>query len=132
MRDVLWCVCIVLLQILGRTSVDIIKSGGYRLSALDIESTVLHHPRVAEVAVVGLPDDQLGQLVTALVHLKPAAAVPAAEQSQEQLMAELQTLCERELASYSVPRKWVLLDAPLPRNAMGKVNKKELLAQYMA
>jgi acyl-CoA synthetase (AMP-forming)/AMP-acid ligase II len=52
----------LLIQILGRSSVDIIKSGGYKLSALDIENTLLAHPAVSEAAVLGLPDEALGQV----------------------------------------------------------------------
>lgn len=82
--------------------------------------------------MLGVPDEQLGQVVTALVYpkqpLEGAAAGPdGGSSSHEQLIAELQQLCSKELASYSVPRKWLILNAPLPRNAMGKVNKKELL-----
>lgn len=113
-------------QILGRTSVDIIKSGGYKLSALDIESALLHHPGVAEAAVLGVPHDELGQIVTALIYPKQQGPGLDAGVNQ-QLVAQLRVLCGRELPAYSVPREWVLLDAPLPRNAMGKVNKKELL-----
>ena len=57
-------------RILGRTSVDIIKSGGYKISALGIENVLLAHPRVAECAVVGLPDDVLGERVAAIVACK--------------------------------------------------------------
>ena len=57
-------------RILGRTSVDIIKSGGYKISALGIENVLLAHPRVAECAVVGLPDDMLGERVAAIVACK--------------------------------------------------------------
>ena len=57
-------------RILGRTSVDIIKSGGYKISALGIENVLLAHPRVAECAVVGLPDDMLGECIAAVVACK--------------------------------------------------------------
>jgi malonyl-CoA/methylmalonyl-CoA synthetase len=120
------------LQILGRTSVDIIKSGGYKLSALDIESTLLHHPAVGEAAVLGAPDEELGQIVTALVYPRQLKAWQDDPQSEQQLLEGLRELCSQELPKYSVPQKWVVLDAPLPRNAMGKVNKKELLAQFLS
>lgn len=115
------------MQILGRTSVDIIKSGGYKLSALDIESALLHHPGVAEAAVLGVPHDELGQVVTALIYPKQQQGEGSHAGEKQQLVAQLRELCGRELPAYSAPREWVLLDAPLPRNAMGKVNKKELL-----
>jgi malonyl-CoA/methylmalonyl-CoA synthetase len=122
--------CCLWMQISGRTSVDIIKSGGYKLSALDIESTLLQHPQVAETAVLGVPDDQLGQVVTALVYPKAQNIAAGSAAEQEQLVSELKQLCADSLASYSIPRKWLVLDAPLPRNAMGKVNKKEMLREY--
>ncbi len=49
-------------RLLGRTSVDVIKSGGFKISALDVESALLQHPSIAEVAVVGLPDETLGEV----------------------------------------------------------------------
>ena len=57
-------------RILGRTSVDIIKSGGYKISALGVENVLLAHPRVGECAVVGLPDDMLGERIAAVVACK--------------------------------------------------------------
>lgn len=139
----------LVLQILGRTSVDIIKSGGFKISALDIESTLLHHPGVAEAAVLGVPDDMLGQVVAALIHPKaPAASTsgngsnagssssssgadgPAQQVAGDDLVSQLKALCKEEVAAYAIPRQWKLLDGPLPRNAMGKVNKKELLKQF--
>jgi malonyl-CoA/methylmalonyl-CoA synthetase len=54
-------------RILGRSSVDIIKSGGYKLSALEIESALLQLPFVREIAVVGLPDDEWGEIVAAVI-----------------------------------------------------------------
>jgi malonyl-CoA/methylmalonyl-CoA synthetase len=131
--DLLVCVSpSAVLQILGRTSVDIIKSGGYKLSALDIESTLLHHPDVEEAAVLGAPHEELGQIVTALVYPKQLKVSQDDPQSEQQLLEGLNELCSQELPKCSVPRKWVVLDAPLPRNAMGKVNKKELLAQFLS
>ena len=55
---------------MGRSSVDIIKSGGYKLSALEIENTLLAHPQIAEVAVVGIADRTWGEAVAAAVALK--------------------------------------------------------------
>lgn len=130
-----------MLQILGRSSVDIIKSGGFKLSALDIEGAILHHPAVAEAAVVGVPDDMLGQVVVALVCLKSAAAGASSGNGGGQLTAtkqvesgnldqQLTKHCQAELPAYAIPRRWKILEQPLPRNAMGKVNKKELLKLF--
>ena len=57
-------------RILGRTSVDIIKSGGYKISALDIERVLLEHPNIAEVAVLGIPDPNYEQIIGAVVASK--------------------------------------------------------------
>jgi malonyl-CoA/methylmalonyl-CoA synthetase len=104
------------IRLLGRTSVDIIKSGGYKLSALEIEAALLEHPAVAEVAVVGLPDPTWGERVTACVVLRPSAAVT---------LEALQAFARDRLAPYKLPRELRLMGA-LPRNAMGKVQKQLL------
>jgi malonyl-CoA/methylmalonyl-CoA synthetase len=105
------------LRILGRTSVDIIKSGGYKISALEIEAVLREHPAVADVAVIGAPDPTWGERVTACVVLRPGAA--------ELSLEELGAFARAQLAPYKLPRALRLLDA-LPRNAMGKVQKKAL------
>src|SRR5262245_9693064 len=64
-----------IVRLLGRTSTDILKSGGYKLSALEIEDALREHPAVAEMAVIGLPDDIWGDRVTACVVLRPGAAL---------------------------------------------------------
>ena len=105
-------------RILGRASIDIIKSGGYKLSALEIEATLLEHPDVDEVAVIGLPDDEWGEIVAAAVVL----ANPLSEDSLVQWSREL-------MSGYKIPRKWIFTDA-LPRNALGKVTKPLLSAWF--
>ncbi|XP_015572865.2 probable CoA ligase CCL8 [Ricinus communis] len=112
--------------ILGRTSADIMKVGGYKLSALEIESTLLEHPAVAECCVLGLPDKDYGDAVSAIVVLEEAAKRIREEQSRPPL--SLEELCDwakDKLAPYKLPSRLFLWDS-LPRNAMGKVNKKEL------
>jgi len=104
------------IRLLGRTSVDIIKSGGYKLSALEIEAVLLEHPGVAEVAVVGLPDPTWGERVTACVVPRPAATLT---------LEVLQAFARDRLAAYKLPRELRLVDA-LPRNPMGKVQKQLL------
>jgi malonyl-CoA/methylmalonyl-CoA synthetase len=103
-------------RLLGRTSIDIIKSGGYKLSALEIEAALLEHPAVAEVAVLGVPDATWGERVTAWV-VPRGAATPT--------LAELQAFARERLAPYKLPRGLELV-AALPRNAMGKVQKQRL------
>ena len=101
-------------HLLGRLGLDMIKSGGYRIGAREIEEVLLRHPAVQEAAVVGLPDVDLGEKVVAFVV--------ADEGTTE---AELQTYCEEFLASFKRPRAFSFLDS-LPRNAMGKITKSEL------
>ena len=101
-------------RIVGRESVDLIKSGGFRVGAGEIETALLGHAGVSEVAVVGVPDDDLGQRIVAFV-------VGDAEP------ADLIDYVAQQLSVHKRPRE-VRIVAALPRNAMGKVLKKELLA----
>ncbi len=105
-------------RILGRTSVDIIKCGGYKLSALEIEAHLLEHERIGEAAVVGLPDEAYGQIVAAVLAPKTAGEAPPS-------LAELRVWARDVMAPYKVPTQLRVVEA-IPRNAMGKVNKKEL------
>lgn len=100
-------------RIVGRESVDLIKSGGYRVGAGEIETALLGHPGVAEVAVVGLPDEDLGQRIVAFVV---GDAAPG----------ELIDFVAGQLSVHKRPRE-VRVVSTLPRNAMGKVLKKELM-----
>ncbi|XP_053275683.1 malonate--CoA ligase ACSF3, mitochondrial [Pleuronectes platessa] len=106
--------------IMGRTSVDIIKSGGYKISALEVERHLLAHPAIIDVAVVGAPDAVWGQKVTAVVQLK---------KGQSMTLPELKTWAREHMAAYTIPTGLVLVEE-LPRNQMGKVNKKELLQHF--
>jgi fatty acid CoA ligase FadD36 len=99
-------------RIVGRESVDLIKSGGYRIGAGEIETVLLGHPDVVEAAVVGVPDDDLGQRIVAFVV---GSAPPQA----------LIDYVAEQLSVHKRPREVRIVDA-LPRNAMGKVLKKEL------
>lgn len=104
------------LRIVGRRATDLIKSGGYKIGAGEIESALLEHPAVAEAAVAGREDADLGERVVAWV-------VPAAGRTVE--VEELREHVGRLLAFYKRPRQVYFVDA-LPRNAMGKVTKKAL------
>ncbi|MGV1008668.1 MAG: acyl-CoA synthetase [Dermatophilaceae bacterium] len=107
-------------RIVGRESVDLIKSGGYRIGAGEIEAVLLGHPGVAECAVLGVADDDLGQrIVAVIVRGKPVAAEPV---SGEQLTAYV---AER-LSAHKRPRE-VRFVGSLPRNDLGKVQKVRLL-----
>jgi len=99
-------------RIVGRESVDLIKTGGFRVGAGEIEAALLGHAGVTEAAVVGVPDDDLGQRIVAFVvgDADPQALIEFVAQ---------------ELSVHKRPREVRIVDG-LPRNAMGKVLKKEL------
>mmetsp|Transcript_35345 Transcript_35345/g.57200 ORF Transcript_35345/g.57200 Transcript_35345/m.57200 type:complete len:565 (+) Transcript_35345:30-1724(+) len=107
-------------KILGRSSVDILKTGGYKVSALDIERELLTLPSIAEAAVVGVPDDEWGERVGAIVALKPGHTLT---------LDELRKWGKEKMAPYKVPSLLKVMDA-IPRNAMGKFNKKELVTLF--
>jgi malonyl-CoA/methylmalonyl-CoA synthetase len=101
-------------RILGRTSVDIIKTGGYKVSALEIEEVLRDHPAIADVAVVGVPDQEWGERV--------AAAVVARAGEGEPSLANLRSWASSRLAKYKLPTRLASVTV-LPRNTMGKVTK---------
>ncbi|MGN6869402.1 MAG: AMP-binding protein [Solirubrobacteraceae bacterium] len=104
------------LKLVGRKSTDMIKSGGYRIGAGEIEGALLEHPAVAEVAVTAKPDEDLGERIVAWVVLEDGQAAQPDDLSNH--VANLLTKHKR-------PREVHFVDA-LPRNAMGKVMKREL------
>lgn len=104
------------IRIVGRSSTDIIKCGGFKIGAGEVEDALLEHPDVAEVAVRGLPDDDLGERVAAWVVPRPGTS-PNGE--------ELAEFAAAALSRHKRPRE-VFLVASLPRNAMGKVQKRHL------
>jgi len=99
-------------RIMGRRSVDIIKSRGYKLSALEIEAVLLQHPAICECAVVGVPDDTWGEAVAAAIVLDDEALSPES----------LRAWCRGQLSHYKVPKRFLAVDR-LPRNSMDKVTK---------
>jgi malonyl-CoA/methylmalonyl-CoA synthetase len=104
-------------RILGRKSVDIIKSGGYKISALEIEKEILECPGIVDVSVIGIPCTTLGEKIVAIVSSQSSKTFENARE-----------LLKTKLASYKLPREYKRLDV-IPRNALGKVNKKDL-AKY--
>lgn len=105
------------LFVYGRISVDVLKSGGYKLSALEIEAAIREHPRVEEVAVVGIPDVEWGDRITAAIVPRDALDVDA-----------LRAFLRERLAPYKIPKDFVLC-SELPRNAIGKVVKPALISR---
>jgi malonyl-CoA/methylmalonyl-CoA synthetase len=103
-------------KILGRNSVDIIKTGGYKVSALEIEEVLRTHPQIRECAVVGIEDPEWGERV--------AVAVVANSGKSLQL-DDLRDWAKNKLAVYKIPSRLLVLQE-LPRNTMGKVTKQEL------
>ena len=105
-------------RIMGRSSVDIIKSGGYKLSALEIEGVLLTHNSISEVAVIGVEDDIWGEAVTAVAAIKEGSTLD---------FDSLKSWCDGKMSSYKIPKSLKIVEA-LPRNAMGKVTKPALKA----
>jgi malonyl-CoA/methylmalonyl-CoA synthetase len=103
-------------RIMGRSSVDIIKSGGYKLSALEIEGVLLTHEAIAEVAVIGVEDETWGEAVVAVIGLKEGASLD---------YDALKQWCDGKMSAYKIPKQIKIVDS-LPRNAMGKVTKPSL------
>ena len=104
-------------RILGRLSVDIIKSGGEKISALEVEDVLRPHPSIKDCAVVGVADPDWGERVV-------VAVVPAGDALPE--LEELRNYARRTLAPHKLPRTLLVLDE-LPRNALGKVVKPALI-----
>jgi malonyl-CoA/methylmalonyl-CoA synthetase len=103
-------------RILGRSSVDIIKTGGYKVSALEVEEVLRTHPAISECAVVGVEDAEWGQRVCAAVILKVGESLT---------LNDLRAWAKARLASYKAPTRLSCLDE-LPRNVMGKVTKPDV------
>jgi malonyl-CoA/methylmalonyl-CoA synthetase len=101
-------------RIMGRNSMDIIKSGGYKISALEIEEVLRTHPAIQDCAVVGLENEEWGELV--------AAAIMSNESIDIKILTEWM---KERMPAYRVPRKYLIVE-DLPRNAMGKVTKNDL------
>ncbi len=102
-------------RILGRDSIDIIKSGGYKISALEIEEILRKHSQINDAAVVGIPDEEWGELVVAVVVIKDSKID----------FKQLKEWMRGMMASYKTPRKYLIVNE-LPRNTMGKVTKNDV------
>jgi malonyl-CoA/methylmalonyl-CoA synthetase len=107
-------------RILGRTNIDILKTGGHKVSALEIEEALRQHPAVAECGVVGIADAEWGERVAAAVVLKEGDVLD---------LQSLRTWARELLAPHKLPSRLLVVDA-LPRNAMGKVMKPTLAVLF--
>jgi malonyl-CoA/methylmalonyl-CoA synthetase len=107
-------------RILGRKSLDIIKTGGYKVSALEVEEELRAYPVIADCAVVGLADPEWGQRVCAAVVLKS---------EKNTNLDALRAWLKGRLAKYKIPKSYLLL-GNLPKNALGKVSKPELIKLF--
>ena len=107
-------------RILGRTSLEILKTGGHKVSALEIEEALRGHPAVAECAVVGVPDAEWGERVAVALVLKAGEAID---------LPSLRAWAKEFLAPYKLPSRLLVLDG-LPRNTMGKVVKPAVVAMF--
>ncbi|KAL5043437.1 hypothetical protein BDW71DRAFT_188054 [Aspergillus fruticulosus] len=104
----------------GRRSVDIIKVGGEKVSALEVERELLSLPQVAEAAVVGLPSEQWGQKVVAIVRLNPEVAAKTGRNGKPWGALDMRRALKDRLAVYKLPSEMKVLEGAIPRNAMGK------------
>ena len=103
-------------KILGRNSVDIIKTGGYKVSALEIEEVLRSHPSIKECAVVGIKDPEWGERVAAAIALSSGNSLR---------LEDLRGWAKDQLAVYKIPSRLLILEE-LPRNVMGKVTKHKI------
>jgi malonyl-CoA/methylmalonyl-CoA synthetase len=107
-------------RILGRSSVDIIKTGGYKVSALEIEEVLRTHAQIQDCAVVGVEDEVWGELVSACVVSSGDARLT---------LEELRDWCRERLAVYKIPRQMMIV-RHLPCNAMGKTQKPRIVELF--
>lgn len=106
-------------RILGRNSVDIIKSGGYKISAIEIEEELRKHQHISDCAVVGIPDEEWGELIVSAIVAKSGFT-----QTEQ-----LKDFLKERMAPYKIPRKYLIVNE-LPKNAMGKVVKNEVKKMF--
>ncbi|HXY78583.1 MAG TPA: acyl-CoA synthetase [Candidatus Acidoferrales bacterium] len=127
-------------RILGRTNIDILKTGGHKISTLEIEEALRQHPAIAECAVVGVPDPEWGERVAAAIVLKDALRGVLQDAQRDVIndalndsdaldLPSLRAWAKELLAAHKLPSRLLVLDA-LPRNAMGKVMKPAVAALF--
>jgi malonyl-CoA/methylmalonyl-CoA synthetase len=106
--------------ILGRASVDMIKSGGYKISALEVERELLDLPYIAEAMVIGVEDDEFGQRIGAVVTLQNSA------EGKKLLIDGLRGALRKKLPGYKLPTLLRIFEGEIPKGPTGKVQKKVL------
>jgi long-chain acyl-CoA synthetase len=99
---------------------DLIITGGANVYPAEVEGVLIQHPRIADVAVVGIPDDEMGKSVLAVVELRSGERASA---------AEIIAFCRKQLAHYKCPRR-IEFVKQLPREPQGKIRKRELIERY--
>ncbi|MGE7918631.1 long-chain-fatty-acid--CoA ligase [Viridibacillus sp. NPDC093762] len=97
-------------------SKDMIISGGENVYSVEVENVLSAHPQIADIAIIGTPDSQWGEVVTAVIVQKTGETID---------LVELEAYCRKNLSGYKIPRK-VLFENELPRNASGKLMKFQL------
>ena len=107
-------------RILGRSDLDIIKTGGYKVSAIEIEEVLLNHPLIKTCVVVGIKDHLLGERVCAALIL---------EEKADLTLSSLRIWAQERLAAYKIPRQIIKLNK-FPRNALGKILKPNLIQLF--
>merc|ERR1712130_177581 len=109
-------------KIEGRKSIDIIKYGGYKISALDIEQVFLEHEDIKEIVVLGVPDEVYGEKIGAIVVTNDGV-------EGDSMADEFKQWGKDKIAKYKIPELWLKVDE-IPKNAMGKVAKKSLISLF--
>jgi long-chain acyl-CoA synthetase len=99
---------------------DMIVSGGENIYPAEVESALYGHPAIADVAVIGVPDERWGEAVKAIIVLKPG---------QDTNATEVVAYARERIAGYKLPKSIDFVDA-LPRNPSGKILKRELRERY--
>jgi acyl-CoA synthetase (AMP-forming)/AMP-acid ligase II len=99
---------------------DMVVSGAENIYPVEVENAIAHHPAVADVAVIGVPDEKFGEALLALVVLKPGNALE---------LDDMINFCREKIAGYKIPRQLKII-AEMPRNPSGKILKKDLRKPY--
>ena len=100
---------------------DVVKTGGLNVSSYEVQDVIYKHPKVAEVAVIGLPDQFWSEIVTAVV-------VP--KKGEELGEGDILQLCKDSMAGYKVPKRVIFVEE-LPKDTQGKILKRELRRMYI-